>query len=61
MEAIIFYAKYWYGKWTDDRGVGTLEIILIIFVLIGFVLLFRTKMLELITHYLDQMDPKIRR
>lgn len=55
------YLMQYYKKWRGDRGVGTLEIILIIFVLIGFVLLFRTKMLELITHYLEQMDPKIQR
>lgn len=57
----LHYLMHYYKKWTNDRGVGTLEIILIIFVLIGFVLLFRSKMLELITHYLEQMDPKIKR
>lgn len=55
------FLYYYYKKWNKDDGVGTLEIILIIFVLIGFVLLFREKMLEIITHYLREMDPKIRR
>lgn len=56
---IAAYWQYYRRQLLGDRGVGTLEIILIIFVLIGFVVLFRKAMLELIQKYLLNMDPQI--
>lgn len=56
---IATYWQYYRRQLVGEKGVGTLEIILIIFVLIGFVVLFRKAMFEMITDYLARMDPKI--
>lgn len=46
---------------TDEEGIGTVEMILILFVLIGLVIIFKDKLTTLVNSYLDKMDPKFTR
>jgi hypothetical protein len=42
------------------KGIGTIEVILIIFILVGVVVMFKEKLMEMVTKYLDQLDPDIK-
>ena len=37
------------GFWEDDRGVGVIEIVLILVILIGLVLIFKEQITEIVT------------
>lgn len=40
----------------DDRGLGTVELVVLVVVLIGLALLFRTQITEIMTDILDNID-----
>ena len=52
--------KSWIASfWKDEEGLGTLEILLIVAVLIGVALLFRTKITDWVGTILGDMDKKV--
>jgi hypothetical protein len=55
------YVNYFKTCFSGEEGIGTLEVVLLIFVLLGFVILFRERMMGILTSYLDSMDPKLTR
>ena len=44
--------------WNDERGMGTVEIILIIVVLVGLVIIFRTSITRLVTNVMATITEK---
>ena len=42
--------------WTEEEGLGTVEIILIIVVIIGLIVIFRTRLTSLIGNIFDTID-----
>ncbi len=44
----------------NEEGVGTIELILILFVLVGLVIMFRTELMKIAKSYLNKMDPKFK-
>jgi len=43
----------------DSRGLGTVELVVLVVVLIGLALLFRTQITELMTDILDNIDTEM--
>ncbi len=41
----------------DESGIGTVEMILILFVLIGVVIIFKDNIEKLVNNYFSKMDP----
>ncbi|MNN51922.1 hypothetical protein D3C81_1665850 [compost metagenome] len=46
------------GLWRDDRGLGMLEMILIIAVIVIIAIIFRDKLSEIVESLLDKADSK---
>lgn len=44
-----------------NKGLGTIELVLIIFVLVTLVIMFKDKAIEVVGKYLQQVDPKFTR
>ncbi|OEF99074.1 hypothetical protein BHF71_02510 [Vulcanibacillus modesticaldus] len=52
--------KYWiYRFWSKEEGLGTLEILLIVTVLVGVALLFRGKIFDWVETLLNKSDSNI--
>lgn len=49
------------GNKLANSGFGTIELVLIIFVLVTLVILFKDKAIEVVNKYLKQVDPKFTR
>lgn len=47
--------KTWKDFWTEEDGMGTVEIILIIVVLIGLVMIFREEIMEIVENVMDRI------
>lgn len=43
------------GFWEDDRGVGVIEIVLILVILIGLVLIFKEEITDIMTNAFDKI------
>lgn len=43
------------GFWEDDRGVGVIEIVLILVILIGLVLIFKEEITDIVTDAFSKM------
>ncbi|MCK8060822.1 MULTISPECIES: Flp1 family type IVb pilin [unclassified Fusibacter] len=57
MKQTLGYIK---AKLGCTRGIGTIEVILIIFILVGVVVMFREKLFDMVDKYLSQLDPDIK-
>lgn len=60
-DTVIFNIKYRFlpklrEKMSDDSGMGTIEVVLILVVLIGLVLIFKGKIRELLNGIMDQIN-----
>lgn len=44
--------------WKDDRGIGTVEMILILVVLIGLVIIFKSQLTSLVNHIFGEITRK---
>lgn len=47
---------YWAGFWADERGVGVIELVLILVVLIGLVLIFKKQITTLLESIFKQIN-----
>lgn len=47
--------KRWTAIWKDERGIGTVEMILILVVLIALVLIFKKQMTTLVNQIFDKI------
>lgn len=56
MNVISIWAK---NFWKDEEGLGTLEILLIVAVLVGVALLFRTQIMDWVDKLLKKSDSEI--
>lgn len=52
------FNKFCFGK--IEKGFGTIEMVLIIFVLVSLVILFRSSITDLVQKYLKQLDPNFK-
>lgn len=48
--------KMWKKFWNDNRGVGIVEIILILVVLIALVVIFREKIMEIVNNAMGTIE-----
>ncbi len=46
---------------TEEDGLGTVEIILILVVLVGLVLIFKDEMLDIVENIFDKINKKIKK
>ncbi len=51
----LFHRLFWKALWKDTRGLGTVEIILIIVVLIGLVIIFKTQITEVVNNIFEKI------
>lgn len=56
MDVISIWVK---NFWKDEEGLGTLEILLIVAVLVGVALLFRTQIMDWVDKLLKKSDSEI--
>lgn len=47
--------KLWWNFWQDERGMGVVEVILIIVVLIGLVIIFKTQITEVVNDIFEKI------
>ena len=52
--------KRWTAIWKDKRGIGTVEMILILVVLIALVLIFKSKLTSLVNEIFDKITSQSR-
>lgn len=50
----------WKNLWEDQRGIGTVEMILILVVLIALVLIFKSKLTSLVNEIFDKITKQSR-
>ena len=50
----------WKSLWEDQRGIGTVEMILILVVLIALVLIFKSKLTSLVNEIFDKITKQSR-
>ena len=50
----------WKNLWDDQRGIGTVELILILVVLIALVLIFKSKLTSLVNEIFDKITKQSR-
>lgn len=53
--------KTWNDFWREEDGMGTVEIILIIVVLVGLVVIFKTQITELVNSIFDKITSQAKR
>ncbi len=51
----LFNRLFWRVLWRDTKGLGTVEIILIIVVLIGLVIIFKTRITEVVNNIFEKI------
>lgn len=47
--------KFWRSFWQDESGMGVVEVILIIVVLIGLVIIFKTQITEVVNDIFEKI------
>ncbi len=47
--------KLWWNFWQDESGMGVVEVILIIVVLIGLVIIFKTQITEVVNDIFEKI------
>ena len=52
--------RLWSNLWEDERGIGTVEMILILVVLIALVLIFKSKLTSLVNEIFDKITSQSR-
>ncbi len=52
--------QVWKKLWEDERGIGTVEMILILVVLIALVLIFKSKLTSLVNEIFDKITSQSR-
>ncbi len=57
MKAIVRLQQRIRQFWQAEDGIGTVEMILILFVLIGVVIIFKANIESLVNDYFSKMDP----
>ncbi len=57
MKTMIMLQQKIRNFFTDESGIGTVEMILILFVLIGVVIIFKENIETLVNNYFNKMDP----
>lgn len=53
--------KTWKDFWTEEEGMGTVEIILIIVVLVGLVLIFKEQITEVVESIFSKITSQTKR
>ncbi len=53
--------KSWKDFWREEDGMGTVEIILIIVVLIGLVIIFKSQITEIVESVFDKITSQTKR
>lgn len=54
------WKRLWSNLWGDERGIGTVEMILILVVLIALVLIFKSKLTSLVNEIFDKITSQSR-
>ena len=54
------WTRLWSNLWEDERGIGTVEMILILVVLIALVLIFKSKLTSLVNEIFDKITSQSR-
>ena len=54
------WKRLWSNLWEDGRGIGTVEMILILVVLIALVLIFKSKLTSLVNEIFDKITSQSR-
>ena len=54
------WKRLWSNLWEDERGIGTVEMILILVVLIALVLIFKSKLTSLVNEIFDKITSQSR-
>ena len=54
------WKRLWSNLWVDERGIGTVEMILILVVLIALVLIFKSKLTSLVNEIFDKITSQSR-
>ena len=52
--------RFWKELWKDEQGIGTVEMILILVVLIALVLIFESKLTSLVNEIFDKITSQSR-
>jgi len=52
--------RFWKELWKDEQGIGTVEMILILVVLIALVLIFKSKLTSLVNEIFDKITSQSR-
>lgn len=52
--------RFWKDLWKDEQGIGTVEMILILVVLIALVLIFKSKLTSLVNEIFDKITSQSR-
>ena len=54
------WKRLWSNLWEDERGIGTVEMILILVVLIALVLIFKSKLTSMVNEIFDKITSQSR-
>lgn len=60
MKVLREWNRLWKKLWRDEQGIGTVEMILILVVLIALVLIFKSKLTSLVNEIFDKITNQSR-
>lgn len=60
MKLLRRWNRLWKKLWRDEQGIGTVEMILILVVLIALVLIFKSKLTSLVNEIFDKITSQSR-